>query len=177
MYIDSVRVYQSKNDSAHVGTPHHVGCDPAEFPTKEFIAGHRDRYMRGAPFSVSDKGPLKKNIKHGGGACYKNSDCGGVDSPNEEETESSALSGKGHCISKDFSKGMFSGTIRESKCECHEGYTGPHCLVGKHGDGYPGVWETRTGNRVFRNIASPEIPTTFMSVLLILLTTILVPML
>jgi len=176
MYIDSVRVYQSKDDSAHVGTPHTVGCDPKEFPTKEFIAGHRDRYMRGAPFSLSDKGPLKKTIKLGGGACYKNSDCGGVDGANDEETESSALSGKGHCTSTVFSKGIFSSTIRESKCKCHTGYTGPHCLVGEHGDEYPGVWETRTGNRIFKNIASPQFPTTLVTALLVLLPIILVPM-
>lgn len=165
MYIDNVRVYQSKNDSAHVGTSHTVGCDTAEFPSKEFIMGHQDRYMRGAPFVLSDKGPLKKKIKRGGGACYRNSDCGGEDNADAAE----GTEGKGQCISKNFSKGIFSGSVQESKCKCNEGYTGPHCLVGKHGDDYPGAWETRTENKIFKNIATPALPVKLVSSLLILL--------
>ena len=51
MYVDSVRIYQSKNDSAHVGAPHTLGCDPPAYPTREWIKGHSYQYMRNAPFS------------------------------------------------------------------------------------------------------------------------------
>eukprot|EP00585_Thalassiosira_rotula_P009408 CAMPEP_0196137246 /NCGR_PEP_ID=MMETSP0910-20130528/5293_1 /TAXON_ID=49265 /ORGANISM="Thalassiosira rotula, Strain GSO102" /LENGTH=744 /DNA_ID=CAMNT_0041397683 /DNA_START=265 /DNA_END=2499 /DNA_ORIENTATION=+ len=74
--VDAVRVYQSKDDDAHSGQPHSLGCDPPEFPTKEFIKGHEYRYMRPAPFVYDDKHPLKK-LKNGGGSCEVDQDCGG----------------------------------------------------------------------------------------------------
>eukprot|EP00957_Ditylum_brightwellii_P146894 11183054-Ditylum_brightwellii.AAC.1 len=40
MKIDSIRVYQSKNDTAHPGNKHTVGCDLPEYPTREYIKGH-----------------------------------------------------------------------------------------------------------------------------------------
>lgn len=39
MYIDHVRVYQTTNHSAHVGHPHSLGCDPVQYPSKEWIKG------------------------------------------------------------------------------------------------------------------------------------------
>lgn len=76
MKIDSIRVYQSRDGSAHVGANHTLGCDPPDFPTKEFIKGHEYRYMRNPPFSYEDKHPLRP-IHRGGGACKTDADCGG----------------------------------------------------------------------------------------------------
>jgi len=169
MTIDSVRVYQSKNDSAHVGTPHNVGCDRPEFPTREFIAGNRDRYMRGAPFGANDKGP-EKRIKIGGGACKTNSECGGIDDEEDSGDEFGAFSGKGYC--QKYKGGMFSGKATYG-CKCNTGYAGPYCLVGRLGDDQAGAWELRTGATIFENIATPAFPTSFISSLLILLLIIL----
>jgi Beta-glucan synthesis-associated protein SKN1/KRE6/Sbg1 len=76
MYIDYIRVYQSSNDTAHVGAPHTLGCDPPEYPTSEWIRGHEYRYMRNPPFSNNDKHPLR-SIQNGGGSCTTDDDCGG----------------------------------------------------------------------------------------------------
>ena len=74
--IDSVRVYQSRDDDAHSGQPHTVGCDPPEFPTKEYIKGYEYKYMRNPPFVYDDKNPLR-SVKNGGGECMTDMDCGG----------------------------------------------------------------------------------------------------
>jgi hypothetical protein len=39
--IDYVRVYQDKSDSNQT-----IGCDPVNYPTKEFIEGHTYRFER-----------------------------------------------------------------------------------------------------------------------------------
>lgn len=109
--IDSVRVYQSRNDDAHSGNPHTVGCDPVDFPTREYIKGYQYRYMRNPPFVYDDKLPLR-NVKRGGGVCVVDEDCGGgpgsdgtvdassasdatkediIDLDNEEEEESEVV--------------------------------------------------------------------------------------
>mmetsp|Transcript_30290 Transcript_30290/g.64172 ORF Transcript_30290/g.64172 Transcript_30290/m.64172 type:complete len:759 (+) Transcript_30290:275-2551(+) len=85
--IDSVRVYQSKDDDAHDGQPHRLGCDPPEFPTKEYIKGYEYRYMRSAPFNFGDKHPLRK-LKNGGGTCVADEDCGGGGVENTDVDES-----------------------------------------------------------------------------------------
>ena len=157
MYIDHIRVYQSKNDSAHVGTPHTLGCDTEEFPSREYIAGHEYRYMRGDPFSLHDKGPLKDRIKVGGGTCKEDSDCGGTD--------------KGQCAA--FVGGFFSTVKKGLRCECIEGFTGPYCKVALHGDDEPGVWELRNSDHIFRNIAYPALPTMLVSSMSILIAIIL----
>jgi hypothetical protein len=77
MYIDNVRVYQSRDPDAHVGAHHTLGCDPPDYPTREWIVGHEYRYMRNPPFSYDDKHPLRK-IRKGGGSCTSNIDCGGI---------------------------------------------------------------------------------------------------
>ena len=74
--IDSVRVYQSRDNDAHDGNPHTVGCDPVEFPTREYIKGYEYRYMRNPPFVYDDKHPLR-DVKNGGGSCQVDADCGG----------------------------------------------------------------------------------------------------
>ena len=77
MKIDSVRVYQSNDDTAHSGRPHSLGCDPLDFPTREYIKGYEYKYMRNPPFSFHDKKPLK-DVMTGGGVCVVDEDCGGI---------------------------------------------------------------------------------------------------
>lgn len=92
MKIDSVRVYQSKDDSAHSGGPHTVGCDPPDFPTREYIKGYEYRYMRNPPFVYEDKHPLR-TVKNGGGTCEVDDDCGGGGAENEDVDEGWELPG------------------------------------------------------------------------------------
>jgi len=165
MYIDNVRVYQSRDNSTHVGQHHTVGCDTVEYPTREYIQGHMDRYMRGPPFSASDTAPLKSKIKRGGAECKKNSDCGGDNSVAYSSSDTGAYPGKGYC--KESTGKRFTST--KYRCECNEGYTGPRCLVGDSGDDYPGAWELRSGARVFKDIATPALPTTLVSSLFVLI--------
>ena len=75
MKIDSIRVYQSRDPSAHVGANHTVGCDPPEYPTSEWIRGHEYRYMRNPPFVNEDIHPLRA-VQNGGGECKIDDDCG-----------------------------------------------------------------------------------------------------
>eukprot|EP00577_Skeletonema_sp_RCC1716_P008204 CAMPEP_0113383092 /NCGR_PEP_ID=MMETSP0013_2-20120614/6181_1 /TAXON_ID=2843 ORGANISM="Skeletonema costatum, Strain 1716" /NCGR_SAMPLE_ID=MMETSP0013_2 /ASSEMBLY_ACC=CAM_ASM_000158 /LENGTH=722 /DNA_ID=CAMNT_0000265623 /DNA_START=304 /DNA_END=2472 /DNA_ORIENTATION=- /assembly_acc=CAM_ASM_000158 len=90
--IDSVRVYQSRDDDAHSGKPHSVGCDPVEFPTREYIKGFEYRYMRNPPFVYDDKHPLR-DVKTGGGACKVDADCGGGGVETEDVDEDWEMSG------------------------------------------------------------------------------------
>ena len=150
LYIDSVRVYQSRDPSAHVGADHTVGCDPPDYPTRGWIKGHEYQYMRNAPFSYNDKGPLKK-IQKGGGKCVSDDDCGGslqstnwtaIHESQEGEVESrrqimeeSGPRGQGKCVDSNEFKGMFSANDRAPfVCLCYEGYTGPRCLAQEHVD-------------------------------------------
>lgn len=82
--IDSVRVYQSRDESAHDGSPHTVGCDPVEFPTREYIKGFEYRYMRNPPFVYEDTHSLR-SVKNGGGECEVDQDCGGGTEKNDVE--------------------------------------------------------------------------------------------
>jgi len=164
MYIDYIRVYQSDNDDAHVGEPHMLGCDPVEYPTKEFIKGHEYRYMRTPPFGYDDKKPLKE-VKSGGGSCKKNSDCGGVDQPDSpvlsdsrRDSVNDMVTGRGVCIEADFSTGFFGGLVSESRCQCNEEYTGPNCLAMNKHDDEPGALELRSQEKIFENLPTPTVP-------------------
>jgi len=78
---------------------HKVGCSTPERPTKQYIESHQDLYK-----TENDDKPLKP-IVTGKGKCSpfeSNGTCGG--------------STRGYC--------SLSRT-----CECHSGWTGPHCLV------------------------------------------------
>ena len=66
MEVESVRVWQNKNDSAQT-----LGCNPEGFPTARFIKAHQSRYMR----LMKDKVPLKE-VMVGGGDCRSDADCG-----------------------------------------------------------------------------------------------------
>lgn len=168
MYIDSVRVYQSRDPSAHVGANHTIGCDPPEFPTRGWIEGHSYRYMRNAPFSYKDKGPIKKKIQNGGGECLTDKDCGshlknvnltavhesGEDARRLHETKGSTT-GRGKCINSADFKGMFAFKEKAPKvCQCNPGFIGPHCLAENHIDDTPSAYEQTTNRSIFVNVAS-----------------------
>jgi hypothetical protein len=63
--IDSVRVYQNKNDSRHT-----IGCNPKDYPTKKWIKAHEYRYK-----TLLDVKPLR-DVRVGGGKCSNSSVCG-----------------------------------------------------------------------------------------------------
>lgn len=149
MSIDFVRIYQSTNHSAHVGNPHTIGCDPPEYPTRTFIKANEHLYMREDPFGKLDEGALK-DIVHGGGKCETNSDCGGIDNPPANSSESQPIKGdRGRCIAE-------SATIQ--KCQCSERYTGPYCKVENHRDPYPGAREIELESSIFNNTPRPIMP-------------------
>lgn len=153
MYIDSVRVYQSDDDKAHVGNEHTLGCDPPEYPTRDYIVGHEYRYMRNPPFSYLDKHPMRP-VQKGGGECNSDEDCGShVRHVNLTEVflnESKATSsddgssdtplGRGQCISQTK---WFGSTSSSKVCTCNDGFTGPHCLSLDHIDESPSAHNIR----------------------------------
>jgi hypothetical protein len=163
MYLDYVRVYQSTNNSAHVGKPHTVGCDPVEYPTKEFIIGNEDRYMRAPPFGNDDKNALKKKIKNGGGKCTTNLDCGGVE--DFEDNTEVGKAGRGECIEGDFSSGFFNRIQHGSRCKCHNGYTGPYCLADQKQDDELGASALTNNTSLFQNMSRPALPAKFIEIL------------
>lgn len=155
--IDSIRVYQSRDPSAHVGEAHTIGCDPPGYPTKGWIKGHSYRYMRNEPFSYADKGHPLKNVQTGGGACDTDSDCGG----NLTGTNLTAVyngegsdqvDGRGKCVTaKDF-RGIFMGSVNTMVCACEPGFTGPHCLAQLHIDDTESAYEIERKKSLFRHI-------------------------
>lgn len=152
MYIDSIRVYQSSDHSAHVGNKHTLGCDPPEYPTKDFIRGHEYRYMRQPPFGFYDKHPLRE-VQKGGGPCKIDSDCGGhIIKENVTKTylggDGTATRGRGKCVSP--ARGLFGRTSKT--CECNEGFTGPHCLALDHIDNSPSAHDIQNGISPFNKI-------------------------
>ena len=171
MYIDHVRVYQSKNDTAHVGLPHTVGCDPVEYPTKEYIKANEYRYMRAAPFVYDDTAPLKKTIKKGGGNCTSSSDCGALLS---EGGKDNADQKGGVCLKSPYQDGIFSVPVEEGRCKCFDGYTGPYCLAVDKFDDEPGAWELRKNSHLFKNLPVPTLPPCLViTIAAMLLTTII----
>jgi len=157
MKVDFVRVYQTTNHSAHVGQPHSVGCDPEEYPTKEYIKGHEYLYMRSAPFVYDDKFPLKK-IKNGGGKCKASDDCG------DEK--------RGACV-EGVAQGFLNGKSEQKRCKCNDGYTGPHCKAVDKKDDLLGAWELSSNIRLFSHLPRPNFPIT-LSLSVILLTLLMI---
>lgn len=168
MLIDSVRVYQSRDPSAHVGASHTVGCDPIEYPTREWIKGHSYLYMRNPPFSYEDKGlPLQK-VHSGGGRCFDDRQCGGhlrnenltasyeaQESSRQlsREMYSTSVSGRGQCIPVSQFGGLnFLVGTPDRVCECNKGYTGPYCLAQNHIDDTESAYEVRRSKSLFQSI-------------------------
>ena len=178
MYVDFVRVYQSRNDSAHVGAPHTLGCDPPDYPTKEWIEGHSYRYMRNPPFSYNDLGPLRR-VQKGGGSCKTDADCGGdvqrvnLTAVYEGESEDGNLTeGRGTC-GFGLKAGLFSALSPGNVCRCNEGYTGPHCMSIAYSDNFPSAHAIRMGKSPFSRISNFEAPTFMLTVLIILISSLL----
>lgn len=148
MYIDSVRVYQSFDSSAHVGANHTLGCDPPDYPTSEWINGHSYRYMRNPPFVFADKHPLRA-IQRGGGRCESDRDCG---------------SERGDCYSSESARTqrimMFSSLSSGGYgfCVCAKGFTGPHCLAIDHVDDSPSAFKIKRQNSPFSRIHGLQLP-------------------
>jgi hypothetical protein len=163
MYIDSVRVYQSRDPSAHPGANHTIGCDPPEFPTRSWIKGHWGDYMRNAPFSYEDKEPMR-DVQRGGGKCKTDDDCGAslsstnltaiyesedVETDRELKKDSSAK-GRGKCVGASAFKGKYTSKERYPLvCMCNRGFTGPQCLAQDHIDDTPSAYENMMNENLF----------------------------
>jgi hypothetical protein len=180
MYIDSVRVYQSRHHSAHVGQKHTLGCDPPDFPTRGWIKGHEYQYMRNVPFSYEDKGPLRQ-IQQGGGKCTTHNDCGAnIRATNwtaiyeGEDTESSRTleqhEGQGQCVPASEFKGMYTSKERAPfVCQCSSGYTGPHCLAQERIDDTESAYRNRMNQSLFTKIPQLRVSPFLISTLVVLL--------
>lgn len=177
MYIDNIRIYQSRNASAHVGAEHTIGCDPPDYPTKEWIEGHEYRYMRNPPFSYEDKGPLRK-IKRGGGSCDDDSDCGGdlqgvnytamyeaqKKDKRVDESDADLTTGpRGRCVMMSRTSALFGQESSTGKvCACNDGFTGPHCLALEFIDDTPSAKKINNGRSPFERISKLAAPTFLM---------------
>jgi hypothetical protein len=171
MYIDSVRLYQSRDPSAHVGGNHSIGCDPPEYPTRGWIKGHAYRYMRNAPFSYEDHSKPIRTVQPGGGSCEVDDDCGAYlktvnltevyeSSDSEEErrhlVEHATPAGRGKCVSARQFKGMFSTRDKAPHlCQCNTGFTGPHCHAEDHPDDTPSAYKNNMEDIL--TIAIPQV--------------------
>lgn len=185
MYIDSIRIYQSNNSSAHVGENHTLGCDPPDYPTKEWIEGHEYRYTRDPPFGIDDKGPLKRQ-QRGGGKCKRDADCGGdIKTTNltavyEEmaatgrklEAHEAQTEGRGECT-LGVRGGMFSSLSNQYVCSCNAGFTGPHCLAQAYFDESPSAKKLRALESPFLRISQLQVPYFMLSFIIAMFTILL----
>ena len=180
MYIDSIRVYQSRDPSAHIGANHTLGCDPPDFPTKGYIKGHSYRYMRNPPFVYSDWwGPLRK-VATGGGECETDSDCGGdiIDvnltalaelSEDERRNVENQSQGRGKCMLRADAKFMFSSSSKGGVCNCNAGFTGPNCLAQAHFDEAPSAYDLARKQKLFASVSKLRVTPFMIFILLALL--------
>lgn len=170
MLIDSIRIYQSRNSSAHVGAPHTLGCDPPEYPTKEWIDGHQYRYMRNPPFVYEDTLPLRR-VQRGGGSCLTDKDCGGLIrntnwtavyerllQTGRRASDLPETGARGQCVTKLRSAMMSALSRTGSVCSCNAGFTGPHCLSLDYTDDTPSAHVLRVGGSPFERISSVALP-------------------
>jgi hypothetical protein len=178
MYVDSIRIYQSRDPLAHVGAHHTLGCDPPAYPTREWIRGHEYRYMRNPPFSYEDKHPLRP-VQKGGGPCTTDADCGAevkhvnlTDTYEQSKSESDGpekdRTGRGMCVNARDMNAMFSGTYMTNVCKCSPGFTGPNCLAQDHRDETISAYETHQRQAVFETVPN-LILTPFMMLILVAL--------
>jgi hypothetical protein len=98
--IEYVRVYQPEEAID-------VGCDPAGFPTAEWIDDHEQDFR---PHGMEK--PIK-SVVPGGGACSEDRDCAGAVTPG-------VRSPRGSCANRVHGD---PGT-----CVCADGWVGPHCM-------------------------------------------------
>jgi len=184
--IDSIRVYQSYNASAHVGANHTVGCDPPGFPTADWIEGHQYRYMRNPPFVYADKYPLRQ-VQKGGGSCKTDDDCGAglakrtnwtavyevVAAGGQVDGSSHRMKGGGKCVDAYSSTMLKSLTNSGKVCSCNEGFTGPSCLSLDHKDETLTAHAVRSMNSPFLRIDNFAIPGFLTVVVALMIATLL----
>ena len=91
--IDYVRVYQDLSDPMHT-----VGCDPAGYPTRNYIEENWEKYT----FNSYIKTEALKTVVNGGGECTTDTDCQGI--------------------------GQRDGVCASGQCSCPPGWTGPNCI-------------------------------------------------
>jgi len=190
MYIDSIRVYQSRDPTAHVGANHSVGCDPIEYPTKEWIKGHSYQYMRNSPFSFEDKGHPMKKVQAGGGKCSIDNDCGAhishinlteiyelkdLNRRLVDETSTNLKQGRGRCVSlSEFGSPLFKPSPGAKKvCKCNPGFTGPKCLAEEHIDITPSAYKEKMKNSIFNSVPKLYVSPVLLSGLTGLLITVI----
>jgi hypothetical protein len=184
--IDSIRVYQSRDPSAHVGANHTLGCDPPDYPTKGWIEGHSSRYVRNSPFSFPDKGKPLQKIQTGGGICESDRDCGGhlqdvnltevyVDSESTEKRrlEKKKTEGRGKCVAASDFLGLVFGKKASAVCECNPGFRGPHCLAQENTDDTESAYANLMRESIFHAIPDVRIPS-FMGILFVSLFLLLI---
>jgi len=183
MKVDNVRVYQSKNHSAHVGNNHTLGCDPPEYPTTKWIMGYAKEYMRQPPFGYHDVGPLKP-IEYGGGVCYRDEDCGSnIRHVNYTEyavlLKNSSLTpaeinatlmvnvslGRGHCKPNKKVASRLPNHPNAGLCVCYKGYAGPHCKGQGHFSDAPSAYKLSLLKDPLKSYSGPHI-TPFMGTIL-----------
>jgi hypothetical protein len=177
MYIDHIRVYQSSDASAHVGANHTLGCDPPDYPTKEWISGHEYRYMRNPPFSYQDREPLRR-VQRGGGSCESDADCGGnitdynLTAAYEEggSKEDYKMQGRGKCT-LGLAGGMFTAKgLGGRVCSCNPGFTGPRCMTLDHIDTSPSAAIIRSRESPFNRISSLEVSGFLLAFIIVMFT-------
>lgn len=151
MFVDSVRVYQSRNSSAHVGADHTLGCDPPDFPTRQFIKGSEYKYSRSPPWSYTDSFGSLRPVQNGGGKCTSDADCGTT---------------RGSCGTGIYfdERGIEKG-YSPNVCLCNKGFTGPHCLAIDHVDDFPSAYKLSMGKSMFLEISKVYIPPLLLGVL------------
>lgn len=184
MYIDYIRIYQSKDHSAHVGAPHTLGCDPPEYPTRGWIEGNRYRYIRNPPFSYQDRKPIR-DVRKGGGPCTTDNDCGGdvqsinftyasLDTADSSSNRALAevINGRGNCVFVQKSSFLIP-SLGKYVCSCRDGFTGPHCLALDHVDEYPSAYKEHKMVSPFHAIYTFRIPQFLLGASLLLITLLL----
>lgn len=105
--VEYVRVYQPEGNVD-------VGCDPAGFPTAQWIDDHVQDYT---PPGMEK--PIK-SVVPGGGVCVYDHECAGVVTPGVSTP-------RGTC--KKISPGWHLPVVNEHRgtCRCYDGWVGPYC--------------------------------------------------
>jgi len=164
--IDSVRVYQSFDHDAHVGQPHTLGCDPPEYPTRQFIKANQGRYKRSPPWGYEDWfGSMRTTIQKGGASCSVDSDCGGLNTTDATHNSTKGVPetnstnpNRGYCGAGWLFVDHVRRRVSNSVCVCNSGFTGPNCLAMDHKDTFPSAYKVAQGKNMFLQMEHFHIP-------------------